>query len=318
MTHEILTENPFNKLHIRIQSPKQLPRVIPIHIVHNLLKSAYEAYEPGHREVLRDIMVLELLFSTGLRVSELCALSSDTFLLSENELWLLVNGKGRKERILQVSTPELVRLSHTYCHEFADEMHNQSARASLWKWLKGICTKDLSGQYDKWYFFSDSPPRREAYQQYIREIAQAVGSFLRKYDYFPVLFGMERLDAKACHALMEQLPCPGAMFLSGDCPADMMTGVLRRLSLLVTSRYHAAVLSMEKGCPIVAVSMDERLDGIMRELSLDQKYLLHVTDNAKNSTAPWWTPALIRIPFTGVYSPNWRNTETGWRIWARF
>ena len=125
--HEIIDENPFNKLHIRIQSPTQLPRVVPIQIVHDLLKTAYEAYEPGHREVLRDIMVLELLFSTGLRVSELCALSSDTFFLSENELRLLVNGKGRKERVLQVTTPELVRLAHTYCHEFATEIQEQSA-----------------------------------------------------------------------------------------------------------------------------------------------------------------------------------------------
>lgn len=153
-------------------------------------------------------------------------------------------------------------------------------RASLRKWLKGLCTKDLSGQYDKWYFFSDSPVRREAYQQYIREIAHAAGSFIQEHDYFPVVIRMERLDEKACRALRERLPCPGATFLSGDCPADMMTSVLHRLSFLVTSRYHAAVLSMEKGCPIVAVSMDERLDGIMRELSLDQKYLLHVTDKA--------------------------------------
>ena len=153
-------------------------------------------------------------------------------------------------------------------------------RASLWKWLKGICKGDLSGQYDKWYFFSDSPARREAYQQYIQEIARAVSSFLQKYDYFPVLIGMERLDEKACRALMERLPCPGAMFLSGECPANRMAGILHRLSILVTSRYHAAVLSMEKSCPIVAVSMDERLDGIMQELSLDRKYLLHVTDEA--------------------------------------
>ena len=39
---------------------------------------------------------MELLFSTGLRVSELCSLSVGTFLLGESELRLLVNGKGRK------------------------------------------------------------------------------------------------------------------------------------------------------------------------------------------------------------------------------
>lgn len=81
---------------------------------------------------------------------------------------------------------------------------------------------------------------------------------------------------------MKRLSCPGAMFLSGDYSGDIMTGILRRLSLLVTSRYHAAVLSMEEGCPIAAISMDERLDGILQELSLDQKYLMHVTDKDLN------------------------------------
>ena len=91
-----LEENPFEKLHIRIQSPKQLPRIIPEQVVQDLLQSAYDSYFPGCRETLRDIVVLELLFSTGLRVSELCALSKDTFQLGDNELRLLI--MEREER----------------------------------------------------------------------------------------------------------------------------------------------------------------------------------------------------------------------------
>lgn len=115
-------ENPFNKLTIRIQSPRQLPRIIPLQTVQALLMCAYKNYLPGRKIVLRDIFVLELLFSTGLRVSELCALTKDTFMLSENDLRLLVRGKGQKERIIQISTPELVHLSRTYCQEWADEL----------------------------------------------------------------------------------------------------------------------------------------------------------------------------------------------------
>lgn len=122
-----LGENPFNKLHIRIHSPQQLPRVIPEQIVQALLQSAYNAYMPGCREVLRDIVVLELLFSTGLRVSELCALTRDTFLLNDSGLRLLVSGKGRKERILQIKTPELLQLVKTYCDAFAKEIQEQGA-----------------------------------------------------------------------------------------------------------------------------------------------------------------------------------------------
>lgn len=120
-----LDESPFDKLHIRIQSPKPLPRIIPNQIVHDLLQCAYAFYSPTRRNILRDIMVLELLFSTGLRVSELCALSKDTFLLEGSELRLLINGKGSKERILQIATPELLKLVRIYCREFHTEIQTQ-------------------------------------------------------------------------------------------------------------------------------------------------------------------------------------------------
>lgn len=122
-----LEENPFDRLHIHIHSPQQLPRIIPQHLVQALLQCAYDAYTPGCREVLRDIVVLELLFSTGLRVSELCALSQDTFLLSDSGLRLLVKGKGRKERIIQITTPELLQLMQKHCDAFSTEIQEQGA-----------------------------------------------------------------------------------------------------------------------------------------------------------------------------------------------
>lgn len=161
-------------------------------------------------------------------------------------------------------------------------------RPSLLRWLKGTLRKAVSGQqdrqkslpgqYDRWYFFSDSPKRREAFRHYLREIAAGVNDFMKDHDCFPVVIGMERLDAEACRSLRAQLNCPGAMFLSGEHPAGEMTGMLRRLSVLVTSRYHAAVLSMENGCPLVAVSMDERLDSLMKELSMEGRCLFHTAD----------------------------------------
>lgn len=151
-------------------------------------------------------------------------------------------------------------------------------RASVRKWIRGGITGNREGRYDRWYFYSDSPRRREAFRRYIDAVAEAVRPFLREHDCFPVLLGMERMDVKACNALEEKLDAPCAVFLSGENSADIMSGVIGRLSALVTSRYHAAVLSMKQGCPIVAVSMDERLDSLMREVSLEEKYLQHVTD----------------------------------------
>ena len=125
--NEILMVNPFSKLHVRIQSPRQLPRVIPTPMIHDILQSAYDAHSAGKKEALRDIVVLELLFSTGLRVSELCALTRETFLLSDSSLRLLVYGKGRKERVIQITTPELISLLKTYCQKYFSMIQEQGA-----------------------------------------------------------------------------------------------------------------------------------------------------------------------------------------------
>ena len=123
----ILKKNPFDQLQIRVHAPKQLPRIIPRQIIHSILQRAYNEYSKGNRTVLRDIMVLELLFSTGLRVSELCLLSKDSFSLDNDGLRLLVHGKGSKERVIQLVTPELVKISKLYYHTYSQLIQEQGA-----------------------------------------------------------------------------------------------------------------------------------------------------------------------------------------------
>ena len=67
--------------------------------------------EPYHTEyyykcITRDIAVLELLFSTGVRVQELCNLKiSDVDL---RDRYIKVNGKGSKERYIQLANKDVV------------------------------------------------------------------------------------------------------------------------------------------------------------------------------------------------------------------
>ena len=88
-------------------------------------------------------------------------------------------------------------------------------RASMQKWILGLIRGDLKGQYDKWYFFSDTPKRRRAYDRYIRGIDGGVNAFLKKQDCFPVLLGMEQLDEKACNAVRNRLDVLFKRVLSG-------------------------------------------------------------------------------------------------------
>jgi len=57
---------------------------------------------PNSLRALRDKAILELLFSTGLRVSELCALKRDSFLEAKNGE-ISIRGKGGKIRVVFIS-----------------------------------------------------------------------------------------------------------------------------------------------------------------------------------------------------------------------
>lgn len=69
-------------------------------ITHLELKRLLDSPKDNTLKDLRDKAILELLFSTGLRVSELCSLTSDIDLTSEE---LSVRGKGNKVRVVFIS-----------------------------------------------------------------------------------------------------------------------------------------------------------------------------------------------------------------------
>jgi integrase/recombinase XerC len=78
----------------------RLPRVLDQHELSGLLEGAAPDDEPEWRRC-RDDAVLELLYGSGLRVSELCGLQVSSLMLSNGaaDVW----GKGAKERRLPLS-----------------------------------------------------------------------------------------------------------------------------------------------------------------------------------------------------------------------
>ncbi len=67
----------------------------------NGLKTLLEAPDVSDKAGMRDKAILELLFSTGLRVSEAASLNRDSINLSRREFSIV--GKGQKERIVFLS-----------------------------------------------------------------------------------------------------------------------------------------------------------------------------------------------------------------------
>lgn len=118
-----IEESPFAHLHLHISYPKALPRIIPEEVVTLLLQTSYKQYQLSPTPwLLRDILVLELLFGSGVRVSELCKLTPETFQLGKSSLRMLIFGKGSKERAIQLSTPELLLLARRYIAEFEPQI----------------------------------------------------------------------------------------------------------------------------------------------------------------------------------------------------
>ena len=109
---EILESNPFAKLRIRLNEPFVLPQTIPIDTIEILLRSAYaekdKCMKNGSqwRERCRDIAVLELLFASGVRISELCSLTTDSIDLQDGTI--RIYGKGSRERILQIGNADVM------------------------------------------------------------------------------------------------------------------------------------------------------------------------------------------------------------------
>lgn len=123
---EVIDENPFSKIRVKLHEPSLLPRTIPLTSIDILLQHAYQqlalkkesTYE--YRANMRDIAVLELLFATGMRVSELCSLHTEDVNLNEGSI--KIYGKGSKERIIQIGNHAVLLAVASYYHAFSKEI----------------------------------------------------------------------------------------------------------------------------------------------------------------------------------------------------
>lgn len=122
---EFLSENPFTKLEIRFREAKLLPKTIPFHSIQTFLSVLYAQKGCAQTEYqlkccIRDIAVTELLFATGMRISELCSLKpADIDLESGN---ILIYGKGAKERVIQIGNREVAEALLLYQKIFNNDI----------------------------------------------------------------------------------------------------------------------------------------------------------------------------------------------------
>lgn len=119
--HEKLSINPFSKIRSTFREPTILPKLIPLSEVSKLISIIYyqRRNAPTHYQrinALRDVAIIELLFATGIRISELCNLHTKDVNLYNGTL--LIFGKGSKERFLHIANTDVLNLLNDYVNTF--------------------------------------------------------------------------------------------------------------------------------------------------------------------------------------------------------
>lgn len=122
---DVIDVNPFNKIHTKFREPVILPKVIPLHTIKTFLATMYEQRgrtgdDGENKKILRDIAVIEVLFSTGMRISELCSLRPEDVDLRDGVI--LISGKGSKERRIQIGSGDVLLVLQEYEIKFRLEM----------------------------------------------------------------------------------------------------------------------------------------------------------------------------------------------------
>jgi integrase/recombinase XerD len=108
----IISKNP--ALHLALpKKPQSLPKALDSEVIEKLLAAIAkdESYEG-----LRDAAMLELLYSSGMRISELVTLPLSVLranLSNREDLWaIIIKGKGGKERVIMINKRALDRIKN--------------------------------------------------------------------------------------------------------------------------------------------------------------------------------------------------------------
>ncbi len=146
--------NPFHKMRIKLTPPKQLPRCLSKREIKCFVRYARSLYQglftsTDEYSVFRNAAMIELLFVTGVRVSELVALNVCDINLESLEVRIW--GKGNKERIVPLIGNDVVVMLRNvialssdstealFLNKIGNRISDQSVRSVLRKMAIEAC-----------------------------------------------------------------------------------------------------------------------------------------------------------------------------------
>ena len=168
---DLMAMNPM----LDIELPKlgrSLPKILSEQDIVALVEAAYA--KPGP-EGIRLVCLLELLYATGLRVSELISLRLNNVMaclnLKQSPAPLIITGKGNKERLVLISEAGLTAL-HAYLKVRPFFIKGASAASSQ------VPASQIPASQVPWLFPSTSQEgylTRQRFGQLLKELATAAG-----------------------------------------------------------------------------------------------------------------------------------------------
>ena len=164
----VLDVNPFSRIQIKYKEPFILPKTIPLNSIETMINYAYDRYNNattvhGKNVALRNTLILELLFATGMRISELCSLKYEQ--LDVNDYIIRIYGKGSRERLIQICNDKVRRLIDKYQvlmkqqdnpYLFINRLHNRLSEQSVRYMIRNYANASQISQHITPHMFRHS------------------------------------------------------------------------------------------------------------------------------------------------------------------
>lgn len=149
-----LPVNPLRKMRIQIKDPRKLPEVMDIKEILRIFKAAYstrarfkETTSYAYQEALRNTVIVELLFNTGARVSEIADLTTTVVNLRTGSI--TIKGKGNKERLIQVCNHEAIAILKEYHKAFKNRIEKAGGYFLINRFNKKLSDQSIRNMVKK-------------------------------------------------------------------------------------------------------------------------------------------------------------------------
>ena len=152
------------------------------------------------------------------------------------------------------------------------------AAEDIYIWPVQIRPWDRKKYCYRWpYYYQHSKACKEKSELLIDVLAVQADELVEKYDKDIALLSMEGLDTAFTNRIQQHMKHADRtrVFSSTQYNASQMTSILRSLDLLITSRYHAGVLSLPKLVPQTAIGHDLRIQDFYADLGIPELFVDH-------------------------------------------